>query len=71
MNDERHLSKDTKTKALDATCDHTDCDDKGTYTLSAVCWNCGWKGTVTQTKGHKAYTFECPNCECNEVRASS
>lgn len=48
------------------------CQDKGDYVLPAQCSNCGWKGSVIQTRGHSLSRYglspECPYCGCREVR---
>lgn len=42
------------------------CRDKGTYQVSAICPNCGWRGKVTLSRGHRflGYCTDCPRCAC-------
>jgi hypothetical protein len=53
---------------IDATCNHTECKGKGTYTMTGTCNNCGSRWGVTITKGHDApMRADCPRCGCARV----
>ena len=36
--------------------------DENTYTLTALCGNCGHRGAITYQKGEPATDSVCPNC---------
>lgn len=50
-------------------------DGDETYTVPGKCWNCGWKGTIKQTKGYPvrkpgistAQRARCHYCGCGQV----
>ena len=52
---------------IDATCSECVRDRKGTYDVPAACINCGWLGSVRQSRGHAGYRWECPRCGCRDV----
>lgn len=57
---------------IDARCTlHPECQDKGDYVLPAQCSNCGWSGTIIQTRGHRLRYMgaDCPYCGCPKVDA--
>lgn len=45
-----------------------------TYTTTASCYNCEWKGNVTLNKGvniNGGYGSICPNCGCTTLTKNS
>lgn len=65
----REISDDEE---LDARCRDRLCEGAGSYVIDeARCLNCGWKGPIRVTLGHKTVgeTYRCKVCDCKEVRA--
>lgn len=59
-------TKDTQLDELVKICSDAYCQSKGTYQITATCPNCGWRGDVTLTRGHRfsGYATDCPRCAC-------
>lgn len=61
-----HIPKDSQLDELMRICSDVECKTKGTYQIAASCPNCGWRGGVTLTRGHRfqGFTTDCPRCAC-------
>lgn len=61
-----YIPDDTIT--VDDTCSLNECKHKDTYTLDALCMNCGLRAAVRFTVGHDKRNAECPQCGTKKMR---
>jgi hypothetical protein len=48
---------------------HLSGKSKGSYTVTVVCANCAWRGTITLPRGTPLTQATCPKCSCKTLTA--